>query len=177
MTTVLSRRAFMGTTIATTAAICVMPSRAQAAVKAAKERKPAADFTLPDADGASVHLATLKGRVVLLNFWATWCGPCKAEMPWFSEFQNMYKDRGLMVVGVSMDDDGWTSVKPYLAKQKLAYRMVIGNDKLSHDFGTVESLPATFMIDRQGRIAAEHNGLVGRMDYEKDILQLLGEKA
>lgn len=180
MTTRLSRRAFLDTTIGATAAaaaICALPSRVQAAVKTLKERKPAADFTLPDADGASVHLAALKGRVVLLNFWATWCGPCKVEMPWFMEFQTTYKDRGLTVVGVSMDDDGWTSVKPYLAKRKFNYQMVIGNDKLSQAYGTIESLPQTFIIDRQGRIAVEHSGLVERMDYEKDILQLLGEKA
>jgi peroxiredoxin len=177
LNTRLSRRAFVGSTLATTAAICAMPWRAQAAVKAVKERKPAADFTLPDADGASVHLAALKGRVVLLNFWATWCGPCKVEMPWFMDFQNTHKDRGFTVVGVSMDDDGWTSVKPYAAKLKLNYKVVIGDDKLSQAYGTIDTLPETFIIDRQGRIAAEHSGLVERADYEKDILQLLGEKA
>ena len=177
MKTRLSRRDFMGTTIPTTAAMGALALRARAEVKAVKDRKPAADFTLPDADGASVHLATMKGRVVLLNFWATWCGPCKVEMPWFAEFQNMYKDRGLSVVGVSMDDDGWTSVKPYLTKTKINYRVVIGNDDLSKAYGTIDTLPETFIIDRQGRIAAEFSGMVSRMDYEKDLLALLNAKA
>lgn len=168
-------RTTLGATAAA-AAVCAFPSRAQAAVRAMKDRKPAADFSLPDAAGANVHLAALKGRVVLLNFWATWCGPCKLEMPWFIEFQNTYKDRGLTVVGVSMDDDGWTSVKPFLAKRKFNYSMVIGNDKLSQAYGTIDSLPQTFIIDRQGRIAAQYSGIVGRMDYEKDILQLLAAK-
>jgi cytochrome c biogenesis protein CcmG/thiol:disulfide interchange protein DsbE len=97
-------------------------------------------------------------------------------MPWFIEFQNTYKDRGLTVVGVSMDDDGWTSVKPFLAKRKFNYSMVIGNDKLSQAYGTIDSLPQTFIIDRQGRIAVQQSGIVGRMDYEKDILQLLAAK-
>ena len=82
------------------------------------DRKPAANFTLADANGAKVALADYKGKVVLLNFWATWCGPCKVEIPWFVEFNKTYKDRGLAVVGVSLDDDGWKSVKPYLAHEK-----------------------------------------------------------
>jgi thiol-disulfide isomerase/thioredoxin len=118
----------------------------------------------------------MKGRVVLLNFWATWCGPCKIEIPWFMEFERTYKDRGLTVVGVSMDEDGWRSVRPYLAKQKMNYRIVIGDDKLSQAYGPIDALPATFIIDRQGRIAAAHSGLVGRADYEKEILELLGAK-
>src|SRR5512141_1216289 len=95
------------------------------------DRKPAANFTLTDANGAKVALADYKGKVVLLNFWATWCGPCKVEIPWFVEFNKTYKDRGLVVVGVSLDDDGWKSVKPYLAEKKIDYTVVVGNDAVS----------------------------------------------
>ena len=138
------------------------------------DRKPAANFTLADANGAKVSLADYKGKVVLLNFWATWCGPCKVEIPWFIEFNKTYKDRGLVVVGVSLDDDGWKSVKPYLAEKKIDYTVVVGNDAVSKSYGDVDSLPTTFIIDRDGRIAFMHTGLVGRDMYEAEIRSLLG---
>ena len=138
------------------------------------DRKPAANFTLADVNGAKVSLADYKGKVVLLNFWATWCGPCKVEIPWFIEFNKTYKDRGLVVVGVSLDDDGWKSVKPYLAEKKIDYTVVVGNDAVSKSYGDVDSLPTTFIIDRDGRIAFMHTGLVGRDMYEAEIRSLLG---
>jgi thiol-disulfide isomerase/thioredoxin len=87
------------------------PLEASAAVKAAKDRKTALDFALKDAKGAEVKLSGYKGKVVLLNFWATWCGPCKVEIPWFSEFEKKYQNRGFAALGVAMDDDDWTSVR------------------------------------------------------------------
>ncbi|MDP8988641.1 MAG: TlpA family protein disulfide reductase [Acidobacteriota bacterium] len=139
------------------------------------DRKVAANFTLADARGAKVALADYKGKVVLLNFWATWCGPCKVEIPWFIEFNKTYKDRGLAVVGVSLDDDGWKSVKPYLAEKKIDYTVVVGNDSVSKSYGDVDSLPTTFIIDQDGRIAFTHTGLVSKDTYEKEILSLLGD--
>jgi cytochrome c biogenesis protein CcmG/thiol:disulfide interchange protein DsbE len=141
---------------------------------AATAKKPAANFSLKDANGAKVALADYKGKVVLLNFWATWCGPCKVEIPWFIEFNKTYKDRGFIVVGVSLDDDGWKSVKPYLAEKKIDYTVVVGDDAVSKAYGGVNSLPTTFMIDRDGRIAFVHMGLVGKDTYEKEIRSLLG---
>ena len=87
-------------------------TQVNAAEKAVQDHKPAPHFMLTGAKGASIKLSDYKGRVVLLNFWATWCGPCKIEIPWFVEFQNKYKDRGLAVLGVSMDEDGWETVRP-----------------------------------------------------------------
>ena len=138
------------------------------------DRKVAANFNLADATGAQVSMAGYKGKVVLLNFWATWCGPCKVEIPWFMEFNKTYKDKGLAVVGVSMDDDGWKSVKPYLAEKKMDYTVIVGNDQLAQSYGGVDSLPTTFLIDRDGRIAFVHMGLVGKDTYEKEINSLLG---
>ena len=141
------------------------------------DRKPAANFTLLDSKGAKVTLAGLKGKVVLLNFWATWCGPCQIEIPWFVEFNKTYKARGLAVVGVSMDEDGWKSVKPYLAAKKIDYSIVIGTEDLAKAYGGIDSLPSTFIIDRDGKIAFAHTGLVGKDTYETEIRGLLaGDK-
>ena len=140
----------------------------------AGNRKSAANFSLPDSNGAQVTLADYKGKVVLLNFWATWCGPCKVEIPWFIEFNKTYKDRGFSVLGVSLDDDGWKSVKPYLAEKKIDYTVVVGNDAVSKSYGDVDSLPTTFIIDPDGRIAFVHRGLVSKDTYEKEIRSLLG---
>jgi peroxiredoxin len=147
-----------------------------AALKPEKDRKKAPDFSLKDADGRSVNLADYKGKVILLNFWATWCGPCKIEIPWFVEFEQKYKDQGFAVLGVSMDDEGWEVVKPYIAKYKVHYRVLLGDDMVADQYGGVDSLPTTFLIDKQHRIASIHVGLVGKNDYEREIQELLGVK-
>jgi peroxiredoxin len=146
----------------------------RAAVKGDKDRKIAPDFTLKDSDGKTVRLSDYKGKVVLLDFWATWCGPCKIEIPWFMEFEQQFKDKGFAVLGVSMDEDGWGAVKPYLDRLKVNYRIVLGNDKVGDQYGGVDSLPTTFLIDRQGRIASMHVGLTGgKEDFKNDIANLL----
>jgi cytochrome c biogenesis protein CcmG/thiol:disulfide interchange protein DsbE len=142
-------------------------------VRASGERKAAPAFKLKDSSGGEVKLADLKGKVVLLNFWATWCGPCEVEIPWFVEFEQKYKDQGFAVLGVSFDDDGWISVRPYMASHKINYRVAIGSDELSQVYGGVDSLPTSFIIDRFGRIAATHVGLVDKRDYQDEIIKLL----
>jgi cytochrome c biogenesis protein CcmG/thiol:disulfide interchange protein DsbE len=147
-----------------------------AAEKAMAERdsswKPAPSFTLKDSNGAAVTLADYKGKVLLLNFWATWCGPCKIEIPWFTEFQQQYKDKGFEVLGVAMDDD-WTAVKPYLVSHKINYRIVLGNDAMATAYGGVDALPTTFVIDQNGKVLTSHIGLVNKDDYVKEIEGLL----
>lgn len=147
---------------------------ADAAVKPESSRKLAPEFALKDADGKVVKLSDFKGKVVLLNFWATWCGPCKIEIPWFVEFEQNYRDKGLVVLGVAMDEEGWSTVKPFIASHKVNYRMVIGDDMTAQKYGGVDSLPTSFVIDKQGRIAATHVGLVSKKEYSNDIAQLLG---
>src|SRR5438876_12415847 len=111
--------------------------------------KPAnLNFTLKDINNTEVPLASLKGKVVLLDFWATWCGPCKIEIPWFIEFERKNKDNGFAVIGVSMDEEGWTVVKPFIADLAINYRIVQGDDQTATLFGGVDSLPTTFLIDR-----------------------------
>jgi peroxiredoxin len=155
---------------------CSSPHVVKAEAKKEKDRKLAPDFTVKDATGASFHLSDYKGKVVLLNFWATWCGPCQIEIPWFMNFENSYKDRNFAVLGVSFDDDGWKSVKPFIEKKKLNYRVAIGTEEISTLYGGLDSLPTTFILDREGRIAATHVGLVSKSDYETDILHLLDSK-
>ena len=147
--------------------------KADGSLKPEGTRKVAPEFTLKDSNGQTVHLADYKGKVVLLDFWATWCGPCKIEIPWFMEFENQLKDRGFAVVGVSMDEDGWNVVKPYIQQYKVNYRILLGNDQVGEIYGGVESLPTTFIIDRQGKIASVHIGLSGKDEFKNAITQLL----
>jgi peroxiredoxin len=139
-------------------------------------RKMAPNFTLSDSKGASVRLSDYKGKVVLLDFWATWCHGCKTEIPWYMEFQNKYKDEGLSVIGVSMDDDGWKSVKPFIEEQKMNYAVVIGDEALAKLYA-VDALPVTMLIDRNGKIAVTHAGMVEKDAFEKQIRALLQDGA
>jgi thiol-disulfide isomerase/thioredoxin len=133
----------------------------------------APDFTLNDSNGAALRLSDYKGKVVLLNFWATWCGPCKAEIPWFIEFEQAHKNQGFAVIGISMDDDGWKSVKPYIEAKKITYRVAVDDGSVAQKYGGVDSLPMTILIDREGRITARHIGLVSKSAYEHEIAGLL----
>jgi cytochrome c biogenesis protein CcmG/thiol:disulfide interchange protein DsbE len=136
--------------------------------------KPAPDFSLADSSGTPIRLSAYKGKVVLLDFWATWCGGCKIEIPWYVEFQNKYHDAGLSAIGVSMDADGWKSVKPFLAEHKLNYAVVIGNDDLGEQFG-LTNMPLTLLIDRNGNVAESHAGVVDKESFEAKIRSLLQE--
>jgi peroxiredoxin len=138
-------------------------------------RRMAPDFVLDDASGNPVRLSDFRGKVVLLNFWATWCAPCGIEIPWFIEFQNTYQGRGLTALGVSLDEDGWDAVRPYIDKRKVNYRVMVGNDDVAQLYGA-NALPATFIIDKSGRIAATHVGLCSKGEYEADIKAVLNEQ-
>jgi cytochrome c biogenesis protein CcmG/thiol:disulfide interchange protein DsbE len=135
--------------------------------------KTAPEFTLKDANGSAVKLSDYHGKVVLLNFWATWCGPCKIEIPWFMEFEQQYKNQGFEVLGIAMDDDGWAAVKPYIAEHKINYRVVLGDDAVANLYGGIDSLPTTFVINREGKVADTHVGLIGKDDYISEIKALL----
>jgi peroxiredoxin len=170
---------FYGAAGATVLAVALLfhglPSTAvrAASVKPDKDRKPAPEFTLKDADGKTVHISDYKGKVVLLDFFATWCGPCKIEIPWFMDFERKHRDKGFAVIGVSMDEDGWDAVKPFVNRMAINYRVLMGDDSVAQAFGGVDALPTTFLIDREGRIAAVHVGLASKGDFENGIDELL----
>ena len=167
--------ALLASLLAVTA--CESTGSVRADVKKVKDRRPAPDFTLKDAMGRPVKLSDYKGKVVLLNFWATWCGPCKIEIPWLVEFEQTFKDQGFAVLGVAMDEEGWEVVKPYIERAKINYRVLIGDDMTAQNYGGVDSLPTSFILDREGRIANTHIGLASKSTIQNDIKTLLGGPA
>ncbi len=137
--------------------------------------KPAnLNFTVKDMNGAAVNLASLKGKVILLDFWATWCGPCKVEIPGFVELQQKYRDKGLVVVGVSVDDSV-DKLKAFAAQYKMNYPVLVGQDRqdVQEAFGPIWGLPTTYIIGRGGNICKKHMGLGSKEQFEKEILGLL----
>jgi len=137
------------------------------------ERKKAPDFELPDADGKLARLSEYQGKVVLVDFWATWCVPCKTEIPWFNEFEQKYRGQGFSVVGIARDQEGWTKVKPFIERMHMDYRVVLGDARTAYKYGRVDGLPVTFLVDRERRVAAVHFGLVNKKRVEQEIQKLL----
>jgi peroxiredoxin len=133
----------------------------------------APDFSAMDSNGALLRLSDFRGRVTVLNFWASWCVPCTQETPWFVGFQRKYGGEGLTVIGVSLDDDGWKSVKPFIGGMGVNYRTILSSEQITRLYGGVEALPVTVIIDRSGRIAAVHTGLISHDDFENEIRAML----
>jgi cytochrome c biogenesis protein CcmG/thiol:disulfide interchange protein DsbE len=155
------------------AVLTAVPALLLAGCQRRTERRVAPEFELKDPGGSLVRLSQYRGKVVLLNFWATWCGPCVVEIPWFVEFERRYKDQGFAVLGISMDEDGWDVVRPFMSRLGVNYRVLMGDDRVARDYGGVDSLPTTFMIDREGKVARVHVGLTSKRRYENDVVELL----
>ena len=144
----------------------------------APDGKPAPEVTFKDLDGKNATLAQYKGKVVLVNFWATWCDPCYIEIPWLIEMQQKYEAKGFTVLGISMDEEGKAAVDPFLAKERfnvngqklpMNYPIVIGNDDVADKFGGLLGYPTSFLISRDGKIVKKVQGLISYEEFTKAI--------
>ena len=136
------------------------------------ELRPAPDFSLTDLDGHPLTLTQFRGKVVVLDFWATWCEPCKIEIPHFIEIQNRYGAQGLQVIGISMDDDE-KPVRDFQQQYKVNYPVAVGHAKLAQAYGGILGLPITFVIDREGRMVKRYIGQTQASVFEREVGKLL----
>jgi cytochrome c biogenesis protein CcmG/thiol:disulfide interchange protein DsbE len=139
------------------------------------DAKPAKlDFNIKDLEGKDVALSSFKGKVIILNFWATWCGPCKAEIPAFVELQNTYGKDGLVVIGYSVDDDA-PKARAFMNEYKINYPVLLGlgREDVQDAFGPIWGIPASFVISRDGKVCKKHLGIAPKAVFEKEIKALL----
>jgi len=147
-------------------------SAAASSLNSAGQMAP--DFALESLDGKTVHLSEFRGKAVLLNFWATWCQPCKIEMPWFEQLQKQSGPEGLQVIGVAMDDAGKEDIAKFAKNLRIDYPILIGRENVGEAYGGVQFLPATFYVDRDGKVVDKVFGLKGRDEIEGNIKKALG---
>jgi cytochrome c biogenesis protein CcmG/thiol:disulfide interchange protein DsbE len=137
--------------------------------------KLAPEFSLESLQGQTVHLADFRGKAVLLNFWATWCQPCKIEMPWLEQMQQQYGPEGLQIVGIAMDDASKEDIAKFTKEMGVNYPILLGKESVGDAYGGVQFLPSTFFIDRNGKIVDRVFGLKSRSEIEDDIKLSLGQ--
>ena len=137
----------------------------------AQDRAP--NFSLMTSSGQTVELKKLQGKAVVVNFWATWCGPCRAEIPGMAEIYGKYKDKGVEIVGVSLDDRGWSVVNPFVQKLGIPYPVVLGNDQVVQAYGGIDAIPTTFFVDKKGTVVKKHVGYMSKDDFEKILRSVL----
>jgi len=129
----------------------------------------APEFALPNLKGETVRLSDFRGQVVIVDFWATWCGPCRMEIPHLKELVRKYGDKGFNVIGVSMDDAGAEVVRPFVRQLEISYPVLIGDAYTARRYGGVNALPTTFLIDRQGRVVKKYIGYRDLGSFEEDL--------
>ncbi len=142
----------------------------------ASEHSLAPDFSLPDLTGNKLELSSYRGKIVVLDFWATWCDPCRDDIPHYVELQNKYGGQGLQIIGVSMDDEP-EPVRDFYRQFKMNYPVVMGTAQTGELYGGVLGLPIAFLIGSDGRISAKHIGATNVSVFENEIVKLLRSKA
>ena len=140
------------------------------------EGQPAPDFVLPDTQNRKIRLSDYKGKVVIIDFWATWCPPCRAEIPGFIDLYSKYKDKGFVMLGISLDEGGLSDVVPFMKQYKMNYSVLIGNPQVVAAYGGIRGIPTTFIVDKKGMIRARFEGYRPKATFENLITKLLAEK-
>ncbi|MBR9978657.1 MAG: TlpA family protein disulfide reductase [Bacteroidetes bacterium] len=135
------------------------------------EEAPA--FSLKDKEGKTFSPESLKGKIIVLNFWATWCPPCRAEIPAFKNVYEKYKSKGVEILGVSLDHKGWSVITPFVDKYKINYPVVLGGAEIAKAYGNVRSIPTTFIIDRDGNVVGSHVGAMNEQELIKSFEKFL----
>ncbi len=151
----------------------MLVSQACGRAEEAQVVQAAPEFALTSLDGETVKLSDYQGRVVIVDFWATWCPPCREEIPHFVELQQRYGDRGLTVIGISVDQGGPQVVRSFAQEQGINYPLVMADARVAGDYGGIRGIPTTFVIDRQGRIVKKYVGYQDKSVFERDIEALL----
>lgn len=134
----------------------------------------APDFNLPTTDGKMLRLSDYRGKVVIIDFWATWCPPCRKGIPDLIDIKKKYGPKGVEIIGVSVDTDTKNEVIPFIKEKGINYPVVYGNQNVYMQYGGIRAIPTTFVIDKEGKIVASYEGLVPKVTYENHIKKILG---
>lgn len=149
------------------------PTGVQASVLSPKDLGQAPDFTLQTPEGETLSFAQFQGKIALIDFWATWCPPCQEEIPGFIDLYTRYKDKGLEIIGISLDTTGTEVVRKFIEEFAVNYPIVMGDREIIKAYGGIRAIPTTFLVNAKGRIVKKYIGMHSADEFEQDISNLL----